>query len=293
MKLVAALSAAISVLGTEIPVLANGFSSTIEAVIDNKDYSIVLSEVYDSENDRLRIDRRDKNGTSMATEICDMQHNHHFKISHSESGTVCEESSAMECLRMTQGQRHLTRASEMLERLNASNPYTDGGAKRARGMMCDTWLSEGNLMTSTRRPTISITYDIEWFFQANTWNRGADAAHSIPVLALLNGTHTNTSSGETSGFKHHYNFLDFHPDFASTSLGAQHFAIRPEWNCAGHAALSCGEGTVERNGSCVCGTEAASGAGRRVLNTVYDTASSGFGFLPLGLVAGYFFYGAH
>eukprot|EP00761_Pharyngomonas_kirbyi_P011656 gb/GECH01011682.1/.p1 GENE.gb/GECH01011682.1/~~gb/GECH01011682.1/.p1 ORF type:complete len:705 (+),score=157.54 gb/GECH01011682.1/:1-2115(+) len=204
-----------------LPTLPDDFSTSIDAVIANRGYTIGLQEYYDYTNNRLRFDTHRHN--SSLIEIFKLDEGKMYTIT---NGTQCQESS----FDPEQGppiseNGRLYRGRDLF--LFASQNETYYGTKQVRGVTADHWRSH---FTGDFRQA-HASYDADFYFSTGDW-KFAHGQERIPMRIRVQGMTRNKTTNREHNFNHYYEFTDY----ISGTPDPEHFAL-PDI-CQSHGFLS-------------------------------------------------------
>lgn len=225
--------------GMDFPSLPDSFSAEIEANILEKNYSLIVREYYDYDNNRYRIENH--NSQYSHIELCDFNSQHHYEVNVTASNEFnCKVSPSTTC-RMGPRSKHIKKASDFLKGSNDTDYYYTGEAVE-RGIRCDTWEATVMFNMSTfpsrgpgPRPDY-LEYTLLWYFAKPSWSIMKESNHSVPIsLHMEGGEYLNTGT-LMKPFNHYYNFIDYLPTLAdATHLGGHIFKVDPLWQCGSMA----------------------------------------------------------
>jgi len=226
-----------STINRDIPSLPLRFTTGIEFTIVEKNYSAVLREVYDYDNNRLRFDYTSAEGS--VTAIYFLNEKKQYTIMNQKNCTSMD-------LPTTNASFHIPTTAHFFQ-FGAGFEEHYQGVYSVRGIPCDVWLKNISSVTQDKGQNITAKYSVYYSFSVQEWkmrghNLGSNT-NRIPVQCEIAGEYVYTN-GTKHEFHHYYDFVDFNTDDVHNSS----FQPQLEWNCPGWTAAKtdCEKTVVDR-----------------------------------------------
>mmetsp|Transcript_2642 Transcript_2642/g.3999 ORF Transcript_2642/g.3999 Transcript_2642/m.3999 type:complete len:336 (+) Transcript_2642:37-1044(+) len=253
-----------------LPSLPDQFDTWVTCNIVNKNYSVVVHEVFDAPNQRALLSRfhgaesqRDNDeGLSRTLYLYDLGEYFHVNATHCTGDLLINNRFGM----VSRGGRTPT-SNEMLDFAREGQVEEYMGTEIVNGVPCNHWQS-----VVPMGPGGSMTLD--YFFSVSGWASPESNATEIPVLLHLTGSRpVHSRPGEMHTFDHYYSF--------------NHFRVGPIADWSEHEFYVSGETTCVGNFSKQPNWEVISRHAKFCETNCGDIPSQGgvyFGFVVLGAV---------
>ena len=211
-----------------LPAFPESFSAEIEATFVDKAYTMNVYEVYDTVNNRERLEMH--TSAAMRTMLYDFDAPALYTIVDNGETVTCVKSDGVAGagragFDATTG--HLLSTRDLFA-LTADHEYSHIGQSTVRGVTVDQFTAQyigsfsapGTAAASNVQPRLD--YKMTWSYAAEGWAIGNEThAYRIPMRAHMVGSEIDARGVSQRWFEHDYHFVSFTPD----DFDPSHFTI--------------------------------------------------------------------
>jgi len=211
---------ACSALAMQLPTLPDQFDTWITANIVNKNYSIVVHEVFDAQAGVALLSRWASSGEpeqGLIKTLYLFSQAEYFHIN--ETGCHGDKMANLQRGPFAHAARAPT-SKELFDFANDGQEELYLGQERVNGVLCDKWRSVQTFG--------NFTMTLDYFFTAASWSSPESNSTQVPVMLHLTGSRPSRHrEGEMHLFDHYYTYGHFRVRPLSADVEAQFYAAGP------------------------------------------------------------------
>lgn len=224
-----------------LPLLPEQYEVWVSANIVNRNYSVLVHEIYDSPKDRILISQFHPGTNPRDTDLgyaADLYLNEYNELIHlNDSGCfgfqIDQVPRSRNVMGITPG--HIPSTKDFLRFAMDGIPEVYQGQERVNGVLCDHWRSDMS------NATTNSTMYLDWYFTASTWNMAINTTlTSLPHMLHLTGSRPdfNPATFQPTGlmhtYEHMYEFRGWHIGDYHHHHGRDPFTVPSDKLCVGN-----------------------------------------------------------